>query len=140
MMTLQRIFDKIVNHLRKQGERCVVNSNDGDGLGDFCMYRAEKKVNGRTKIQFCAAGCLIPKRDYNPDFENTSVDVNDSNPNFVTQYFEKKFKGNKKKLQLVKEMQGIHDITSRFSDKENQFKKVAASFGLKYTPPEVVKA
>lgn len=134
MMTLQRIFDKIVNHLRKQGERCVVNNNDG--LGDFCMYRTEKKVNGRTKIQFCAAGCLIPKRDYNPVFENTSVYVNDDD-NFVTQYFEKKFKGNQKKIQLVKDMQGIHDSTARFSDKENQFKNVAASFGLTYTPPAV---
>ena len=54
MMDRQAVFNKVVQHLRKQGSRAM----DEDG----CCYRAP---NGKM----CAIGCLIPDEYYHPDIE-----------------------------------------------------------------------
>lgn len=51
-MNAQEIFDKVVNHLRKQGHRSL--SEDGR-----CLYRGS---NGDK----CAIGCIISDEDYQP--------------------------------------------------------------------------
>ncbi len=51
----QEIFTKVKNHLLKQNKKCV------DDKGN-CKLRFEN--------EYCAAGCLIPDRDYSPDLEN----------------------------------------------------------------------
>ncbi len=133
MLTLQRIFDKVTNHMRKQGERCVVQ----DDNGSKCQYRAEKKVKGRIKVQFCAAGCLIPKRDYSPAFEGYSVSPHNHNEK-ISKYFHKRFNGNIKKLELIQALQNVHDSEYQFEDKENQFARIASKHGLKYTQPAAI--
>ncbi len=55
----QAVFDKVVAHLRQQGERSL------DDAGD-CAYRG-------CAGMMCAAGCLIPDADYTPEMENKTV-------------------------------------------------------------------
>lgn len=59
-MTNQEAFDKVYQHLLKQGEESL--SEDGG----MCMYRG---VDGKS----CAIGCLIPDPEYNPSFEGAPV-------------------------------------------------------------------
>lgn len=56
----QAAFDKVVRHLRKQGEP----SYQADG--ESCAYRGE---DGRM----CAVGCLIPDEQYSLSLEDRTV-------------------------------------------------------------------
>lgn len=58
VLTLQQMFDKVVTHLRKQGERAM--------NGAVCAYRGV----GNTQ---CAVGCLIPDEIYDPKMEGRGV-------------------------------------------------------------------
>lgn len=57
MKTAQEVFDKVVRHLAKQGERAAID--------DECQYRYQKA--GETLL--CAVGCLIPQEKYSPAME-----------------------------------------------------------------------
>lgn len=57
-MTKQEMFDKVAEHLLKQG---------GPAWDNMCMYRAP---NGRK----CAAGCLIPDNLYRKEWEGLAAD------------------------------------------------------------------
>ena len=61
--TAQQVFEQVAKHLLKQGVKSEKNI-DGE---PYCSYRAIKK--GETLK--CAAGCLIAKGEYNPDWEDT---------------------------------------------------------------------
>lgn len=56
-MTNQEVFEKVVRHLRAQGEKSLM-----PGCSVACAYRGE---NGRK----CAVGCLIADEHYAPDLE-----------------------------------------------------------------------
>lgn len=60
-MTKQEMFDKVAEHLLKQGGPAW---DDKDGA---CKYRAP---NGRK----CAAGCLIPDNMYRKEWEGSAAD------------------------------------------------------------------
>jgi len=62
-MKPQQVFDKVITHLKTQGEAAFDEETDG------CCYRLIK--NGKTLM--CAAGCLIPDDKYNPDFECLTI-------------------------------------------------------------------
>ena len=57
-MDRQAIFNKVVQHLRKQGSQAV----DDNG----CLYRS---LDGKK----CAIGCLIPDELYNQNIERCGV-------------------------------------------------------------------
>ena len=59
-MTKQTIFNKVVRHLRQQGERAV------DPETQNCAYLAP---DGKK----CAVGCLISKKNYKPAMENKKI-------------------------------------------------------------------
>ena len=61
MMNQQEVFDKVVRHLLKQGERAI--SDNGR-----CAYNDS---HGRK----CAVGCLITDEAYNPDIEHRAADT-----------------------------------------------------------------
>lgn len=62
-LTKQEIFDTVVTHLRKQGEKSISDSTRS------CRYRMKK--NGRNLA--CAAGCLIPDECYQESMEGTTI-------------------------------------------------------------------
>jgi hypothetical protein len=58
--TLQEIFNIVSAHLLNQGQKSVSNG--------ICMYRGPNGLK-------CAAGCLIPDEEYNPEFESNRWNV-----------------------------------------------------------------
>lgn len=81
----QEIFDKVAKHLLTQNEKAV-NFTGG------CKYR----INGLK----CAAGCLIPDKDYKKDFENRTV--------YSVEYFENAGFSNDE-IYFIRDLQIIHD-------------------------------
>lgn len=128
MSVLQKIFNQVVKHLDKQGVQCITANNQ-------CQYRLEKG----KKVLRCAAGCLIPKRDYlkMQDIESSSVYImsNAEHANTVTKYFHKKYKNNERAVRLIRELQIVHD--SFFYTRHDKFRSIAQDFGLTYTPVSV---
>lgn len=89
----QEIFDKVAKHLLTQKVRCV----DKQGC---CVY-----FNVETNMK-CAAGCLIPDRDYSEYFERGAVDYYIINK--ITNFF-KNSGYSKNEIELVQELQELHD-------------------------------
>ena len=85
-MTKQTIFNKVVRHLRQQGQK----SSDQNG----CLYRGP---NG-TK---CAIGCLIPDKKYNSNMEGRRFDDEEyfGFPEWQTQDI----------IGFLDDLRGIHD-------------------------------
>jgi hypothetical protein len=112
-MTDQEIFDKVVNHLRKQGGKAV--NDDGE-----CLYRAP---HGKK----CAFGCLMTDEEYTGRWEFRTarylIDTEESLQRFAPH------------KELIYTLQKIHDATSYGVYKwEEKFKKCAEKFGLEYKP------
>lgn len=103
-MKNQEVFDTVVAHLRAQGCKAIV-----DGA---CKLRGP---NG-TK---CAAGCLIPDSDYDPDWDNK--------PLLGFQYVFAKVEDS----DFVDKLVVIHDYKEVYAW-ENQFQKLAERYGLEY--------
>lgn len=62
-MTAQEIFDKVVDHLRRQGKKARSASGR-------CMYRTHSNEGTILK---CAIGCLIPDDEYSSKMEGANV-------------------------------------------------------------------
>ena len=94
--TAQQVFDQVAKHLLKQGVKCEKNI---DGK-PFCSYRAIK--NGKTLK--CAAGCLIAKSEYNPNWEDATWNHLSGNGTVPHTHNE-----------LITDLQKIHDsVNSKF--------------------------
>lgn len=63
MMTNQALFNKVVRHLRRQGERSV---GPTARWWQQCMYRGPNGLK-------CAIGCLIPDEKYRKSIEKHVV-------------------------------------------------------------------
>ena len=117
-MTAQKIFDKIVTHLRRQNSKSLYN-----GLairGEYTSY-AYKGIDGKK----CPIGCLIPKNQYNKDIEGLSViDLIKSAriPALNELHMHSK---------LLERFQIIHDA-HEVSSWESQFKILAKDYSLNY--------
>jgi hypothetical protein len=112
---LQQVFDKVLTHLRKQGQPSI------GPLG--CLYRTEQK----GKVLKCAVGCLIPKKDYQKLFEDNPVRDLIDGYGYTNKWI------NTNTIELLSVLQVIHD--QDFYNLEVRFKKVAKEFNLKYTKP-----
>lgn len=75
--TAQQVFDQVVTHMIKQGERSIAN-------GSMCLYRGPNGL-------MCAAGCLISDDEYQDYFDAgggegggnwSSMVVNQSAPDY----------------------------------------------------------
>lgn len=102
----QEIYDKVLNHLVKQGKKSI---------DSYCKYRGPDNTS-------CAVGCLIPDDEYTPELEGSggiksiacSIKLNiESN-----------------KLDLLQELQILHDVcmsTTSFMKTSNY---IAQQFSL----------
>lgn len=114
MFTMQATFNRVVRHLRKQGQKAEHDKQ--------CQYLTPDGLK-------CAAGCLIPKRNYKKAFEGTSICRMGGEA--VTDLI--KSKGHD--LQLVRRLQMCHDDLQP-CEWESEFQEIATAYGLKYTPPK----
>lgn len=110
-MTHQETYDKVVTHLRRQGTRSLNTQGR-------CMYR-----NG-AGLQ-CAAGCLIPDKDYYESMEGNNCSHEQS---LVTHILLKE--GHDPKF--VQELQEIHDWAN-VDNWEEEFFAIAEKWNLVYT-------
>lgn len=107
-MTNQEAFDKMVAHLRKQGQKAYENG--------ACRYRTKGGL-------MCAVGCLITDAEYKRSMEGRGVEymlpdhevLQDLDPPFLA------------------EMQDTHDAYDP-AEWEARFASTAARFGLVYAP------
>lgn len=107
-MTNQEAFDKMVAHLRKQGQKAQENG--------ACRYRTKGGL-------MCAVGCLLTDEEYRPGMEGKGVEhmqhlygvLQDLDP------------------PLLAEMQDTHDAYAP-SHWEERFARTAATYGLVYAP------
>lgn len=96
----QKVFDFIIKKLAEQGRPAM---NDKG----VCRYRATDGCR-------CAVGWLIPNEEYDPEWEDTSVGFsvsgapNDTGP---SQWLNDKGYD----LDLLEEMQAVHDSAARFA-------------------------
>jgi hypothetical protein len=113
-MNQQEIFDKVVTHLRKQGQ--PAKNEDGE-----CQYRTEDGL-------MCAVGCLIPDNLYREQFEGYLIEDLFAN-NIAIQSFLGVENEN-----LLAELQIIHDDIAP-KKWEDHFQIVASNYQLEYKEP-----
>jgi hypothetical protein len=107
-MTNQEAFDKMVAHLRKQGQKA---KEDGS-----CRYRTKDGL-------MCAVGCLLTDAEYKRSMEGKGVEhmqhlygvLQDLDPPFLA------------------EMQDTHDAYDP-NEWEARFASTAVTYGLVYAP------
>ena len=107
-MTNQEAFDKMVAHLRKQGQKAYEKGS--------CRYRTKDGL-------MCAVGCLIADADYRPGMEDMGVEA-------MMSAYDIRFGVNEN---LLAEMQDTHDAWET-TDWEARFADTAARYGLVYAP------
>lgn len=121
--TAQEVYDQVISHLRKQGEKAGYFDYSNDKF--ICQYRDE---NGRK----CAAGCLIADNEYSPEMENKIWDPEECY-GYVSPWKKLGYNLCQKHDSLIITLQGVHD-TYEPDQWEARFKSVAINFGLEYTP------
>lgn len=118
MRTAQEIFDTIVSHLRKQGERATVKG------GDTCRYRS---YDGKK----CAVGCLIPDDTYSKDYEGNDI-RHLLERNILPSDLQEEFTAH---ISMLSFFQIIHDVNP-IQTWEDDFKAYADHYGLIYNPKD----
>lgn len=111
----QRIYDKVLRHLVKQGKVSV------DRKSGQCKYRGP---NGTS----CAVGCLISDEEYFKGLDNQSNNFN-NNITDVAVYFGLKIK--KSKLTFLEDLQEMHDYSFFTEDLIKRSNEVAKRYKLK---------
>jgi hypothetical protein len=121
MRTAQELFETVVHHQRKQGEKSHVKVS---GEAYSARYRDPE---GRA----CAIGCLIPNDLYKTSMEGG--DVHDLiKSGLLPMEWSAEFYKN---LRLLSALQKIHDQSASFLDWEKQWRMIAIDFGLRYPEP-----
>ncbi len=130
--TAQGIFDHVVNHLRDQNEKSVLNKSR---YGQICAYRSPEGL-------MCAAGCLIPDELYAPVFENTSIGrlfkamlyrVSDEEITAVQDKISKLSETYAQHGVLISALQKVHDDVV-VPEWEQHFLRISEEYGLRYEP------
>lgn len=114
-MTEQETFDIVAKHLLTQNKKAMAVYGFAIAMDmPRCAYRG----NDGTK---CAAGCLIPDDDYNPDMEGRGITTPNALHTVLTAAGHD--------IQLVEALQYVHDVYPVSAWRE-QLADVAARFGL----------
>lgn len=106
-MSAQELFEKVANHLLKQGAKSYLTG----GQFSACAYRG-------TEERMCAAGILIPDEVYLRKFECFRWEALIAYDNFPKEHY-----------QLIVRLQNVHDTYGVPLWRE-QLIKVAAEFKL----------
>lgn len=109
----QKLFNKVVRHLRKQGEKSI----DSNG---YCVYRGPRKLR-------CAIGAVIPNRLYRPEMEHKSVHSNIISNCLRTLGYDTYL------THFLIDMQDIHDLCHP-SEWEVKFQEYAQKYHLTIPP------
>jgi len=103
-ISLQEIFDRVADHLNKQGKASAIFKSNTEYEGDpqsYCQYR-HPDPDQPGVILMCAAGCLMDPAKYTPDMEDCC-----SNHPLVEDAFP--FKVDLRRRDLITELQCAHD-------------------------------
>lgn len=132
-LTTQQVFDRVVDHARKQGRPAIEITRSEFGTPQTtCKYRAPD--GGK-----CFVGALISDECYRPEFERKVINTRivrealiasgvPANTDHAT-------------LTLLGDMQNLHDkaapapLCAVHALWENGFRRIAREYKLKYTPP-----
>src|ERR1700723_973317 len=126
-MKAQAIFNKVVNHLRKQNKQAII-PNSFVGYGATCQYRT---IDGLK----CAAGALIQKSEYHPKMEYNDIRYLLSEEQVKRGMTPKSMYDRLHPyVELIVSLQNAHDGHNP-SQWEPQFKRIAKEYHLKYIPP-----
>lgn len=110
--TAQQVFDTITDHLINQGKKATPSD------GERCRYRTPENLT-------CAAGCLVPKADYEAkgvvNNEGQNWDHLCGIHNFSTLH-----------AMLIGRLQDIHDLTDA-SNWPRRFQDLAREEGLNFS-------
>lgn len=115
-LTPQEVFNRVVNHLRAQGEKAI------DPESESCRYRAP---GGKM----CAVGCLIKDEHYTEKFEGQASD----GTGVVVALVKSGIPNTKSMQDLLGSFQETHDHHD-WVEWEDRFKEIAENFSLVYTP------
>lgn len=124
--TAQEIFDKVVNHLRKQNSQSVELNPDGSvktvsafNTNPICLYRS---ADGKK----CATGILISDEQYRPEMEGTNIGgvIDEFHLDHLSSH-----RG------LIARLQQTHDFHPPV-EWEEYFQNTAKDYNLTYTPLE----
>lgn len=127
-MTGQQVFDKVVNHLRKQGHKAMSSQHE-DSMRNgvpICAY-LDPATGDR-----CAAGCLIESDEYRTTYESERFFMILTNPiygaprSLVDRLYPHR--------SLIGSLHDVHDIKEP-ENWEETLESVADQYGLTYTPP-----
>ncbi len=125
----QRLFNRVVNHLRKQGKQSKVAAE--------CRYRSVK--NGQELR--CAIGALIPDSLYDDSIEGTCASAMANSSNLFKKrafaHIAKTYSGiGRSPLSFfLDDLQDIHDDNDP-SEWEEQFEITAREHNLTYAAPK----
>jgi hypothetical protein len=124
MFAKQETFDRVVSHLRQQGEPAFTVKASGVS----CRYRLPRG----DKVLACAVGCLIPDDQYLEDIEGAGV-------KYVMANFSLSLPAiYEHDMNLLEDLQSAHDWwagSAVLRNVEEQLESVARKHGLTYTPP-----
>ena len=127
--TIQGAFDKMCNHLMKQGKKSSKRNENGQ---TFCMYRGPNNTR-------CAVGALVPDRLYNKEMEDMTASTMFQQrlmgePEYSR--FKENVEGGKNGFDLLDDVQDVHDAhrPSRWSQR---LRSVARAYNLK--PPASIQ-
>lgn len=119
MTRMQKMFNKAVRAMRKQGVVCV-NSNDE------CRYRGPKGLK-------CIAGHLIPDSLYNPEMEGRNIRGLIYDFPEIKHYFQIRYSVTKNTLNLLAYLQSAHDVYLKrdgMKGFEERIAEIAHKYGL----------
>lgn len=109
-MTNQEIFDKVADHLIKQGRKSI-----RENTSRYCMYRGADGT-------MCAVGCLIPDELYSADMEDLTAD------DLIKKFPNTKKIFNPRSTNLLLDLQDVHDscrvITNKQFDMEDLIERL----------------
>ena len=98
-MSPQEIYNTVVTHLSRQGQRSVDDK--------YCRYHSEDGL-------MCAVGVLIPKEEYFPEIDQGNKTIK----NLVQQYEDKFPEWMSENLGLLSELQSVHDRQYLWEDRQ----------------------
>ena len=140
-MTNQQIFDRVLTHLRAQGEAAAVayfSDPDNSNVSYDCRYRLTKD-DGRKLM--CAAGCLIPDDKYDPKLEGFRATSSDVMPVMMVSLGIEQSEGDGeqvwKTVDLIGDLQLAHDTQlaeDGLSEWEERMATIAGYHKLTYMP------
>lgn len=130
-MKNQQIFDKVCNHLIKQGRIASMHGN--------CKYRTNTGLK-------CALGCLIPKKKYDTKIEGFTLQSEECSQSLLPGHQKlveilKSENISTRSFPLLKSLQDVHDGSqNRLRGNDNRFnipvlkkdlRRIAKKFWLK---------